>query len=337
MYGSETLRLKNSKSITMQNRRTFMKSAALAAAAISSPSLLKAKDTGRGSAILSGPEDELWFDISLAQWSLNTKFRGRNKTMENLDFPAYAKEKFDIHAVEYVDQFFKSADKEYIKELLKRTDDAGVKNVLIMIDTAGALGNPDETKRKEAVEKHYQWVEAAEMLGCHAIRVNAYGKGSDLDIAHAATKSLITLSRFAADYGISVIVENHGGPSSRPPWLTSVIRNTGMVNCGVLPDFGNFIIERREGGERYDLYQGVRELMPLAKGVSAKTHSFDENGDEVEKDYYKLLKIVKDAGFRGYIGIEYEGRELSKDEGVLATKNLLIKAGKAVMEVDEEE
>jgi len=313
-----------------------MKSAALAAAAISSPSLLKAKETGMGAGIPSGPEDELWFDISLAQWSLNSKFRGRNKSMENLDFPAYAKEKFDIHAVEYVDQFFPSADKEYIKELLKRTDDAGVKNVLIMIDTAGALGNQDEAKRKEAVENHYQWVEAAEMLGCHAIRVNAYGRGSDLDIAHAATKSLTTLCRFAADYGISVIVENHGGPSSRPPWLTSVIRNTGMVNCGVLPDFGNFIIDRRKGGERYDLYQGVRELMPWAKGVSAKTHSFDENGDEKEKDYYKLLKIVKDSGFRGYIGIEYEGNELSKDEGVLATKNLLIKAGKAVMAMDEE-
>lgn len=313
-----------------------MKSAALAAAAISSPSLLKAKEAAMGSTIPSGPEDELFFDISLAQWSLNTKFRGRNKSMENLDFPAYTKEKFDIHAVEYVDQFFPSADKEYIKELLKRTDDAGVKNVLIMIDTAGALGNPEEEERKKAVENHYQWVEAAEMLGCHAIRVNAFGRGSELDVAHAATKSLTTLSRFAADYGISVIVENHGGPSSRPPWLTSVIRNTGMVNCGVLPDFGNFIIERREGGERYDLYQGVKELMPLAKGVSAKTHSFDENGDEAEKDYYKLLKIVKDSGFRGYIGIEYEGRELSKDEGVMATKNLLIKAGRAVMAMDEE-
>jgi len=314
-----------------------MKSAALAAAAISSPSLLKAKDAGLGVSIPSGPEDELFFDISLAQWSLNKRFNKRRGDLKNEEFPAYAKEKFDIHAVEYVDQFFPSADKDYVKELVKRSDDAGVKNVLIMIDTAGALGNPDDAKRKEAVENHFQWVEAAEMLGCHAIRVNAFGRGSELDIAHAATKSLTALSRFAADYGISVIVENHGGPSSRPPWLTSVIRNTGMVNCGVLPDFGNFIIERKKGGERYDLYQGVRELMPLAKGVSAKTHKFDENGDEVDKDYYKLLKIVKDSGFRGYIGIEYEGGELGQDEGVIATKNLLIKAGKAVMEMDKEE
>ncbi len=315
----------------MQNRRTFMKSAALAAAAISGPGLLKAKAMNPGQVFPPKAEDELFFDISLAQWSLNKRFSKRNGDLTNLDFPAYAKDKFDIHAVEYVDQFFPSADKEYIKELLKRTDDTGVKNVLIMIDTAGALGHLDEEKRVASVEKHYQWVEAAEMLGCHAIRVNASGRGSDLDVAHSTTKSLITLSRFAADYGISVIVENHGGPSSRASWLTSVIRNTGMINCGVLPDFGNFVIDRREGGEKYDLYQGMKELMPLAKGVSAKSHQFDEEGNETTKDFYRLLRIVKDAGFRGYIGVEYEGRELSQDEGVLATKNLLIKAGKAVM------
>jgi len=321
----------------MQNRRTFMKSAAMAAAAMSAGPALHAKQNPFIPSPAGPAEEGLFFDISLAEWSLNSLLRGREKTLDNLDFPAYAKDKFGIHNVEYVDQFFPSADKEYIKELMKRTEDIGVRNVLIMIDTAGALGEQDEEKRKTAVENHYQWVEAAEMLGCHAIRVNARGRGTDLDVAYATTKSLITLCRFAADYGISVIVENHGGASSRPPWLTSVIRNTYMVNCGVLPDFGNFIIDRRPGGERYDLYQGLKEMMPFAKGVSAKSHNFDEEGNEVDKDYYKLLRIVKDSGFRGFIGVEYEGRELSKDEGVMATKNLLIKAGKAVMEEEGEE
>ena len=309
-----------------------MKSAALAAAAISSGQLVQAKQNKSNSFPAMGDEDDLFFKLSLAQWSLNRKFRGKDKEMENLDFPAYSKDKFGIQNVEYVDQFFPSADKAYIKELLTRTDDIGVKNVLIMVDTAGALGDLDEEKRTGYVEKHYQWVEAAEMLGCHAIRVNARGRGSDLDVAHATTKSLITLSRFAADYGISVIVENHGGPSSRASWLASVIRNTGMVNCGVLPDFGNFIIDRKPGGEKYDLYQGMKELMPLAKGVSAKSHDFDEEGNETTKDFYRLLQIVKDSGFRGYIGIEYEGRTLGPDEGVLATRDLLIKAGKALNE-----
>jgi sugar phosphate isomerase/epimerase len=315
----------------MQNRRTFMKSAALAAAGLSAGSIAGAKDMGSSSLTQEHPERELFFDISLAQWSLNKALFG--KELDNLDFPAYTKEKFDIHAVEYVNQFFKDADTEYIKELLKRTQDIGVKNVLIMIDGEGNLGDTDEEKRKKAVENHYKWVEYAHILGCHSIRVNAGGRGTAEEVAYAATRSLRTLSQFAADYGINVIVENHGGYSSRASWLVNVIRNTGMINCGVLPDFGNFIVNRRRsGGEVYDLYLGMQELMPLAKGVSAKSHNFDEEGNEVDKDFYRLLKIVKDAGFRGYIGIEYEGSALSQDEGVMATKNLLIKAGKAVKE-----
>lgn len=306
-----------------------MRSAAIAAAAVSGGQAAFAQGKSAISqAPLLGEDDDLFFMISLAQWSLNKKLRGGD--LDNLDFPAYTKKKFDIQAVEYVDQFFPSADKDYIKELLKRTEDIGVKNVLIMIDTAGSLAHQDEEKRKQSVENHYKWVEAAHILGCHAIRVNARGNGSELDVAHAATKSLTTLSQFAADYGISVIVENHGGFSSRASWLASVIRNTGMVNCGTLPDFGNFIIDRKPGGERYDLYLGMKELMPYARGVSAKSHEFDEDGNETAKDFYRLLKIVKDAGFRGYIGIEYEGRTLSQDDGIKATKELLIKVGKTL-------
>ena len=319
----------------MQNRRTFMKSAALAAAAVSAGQVVSAKDRSSNPVIQEHPASGLFFDISLAQWSLNKKLFGGE--LDNLDFPAYTKDKFDIHAVEYVNQFFKDADTDYIKELLKRTQDIGVKNVLIMIDGEGNLGDTDEEKRKQAVENHYRWVEHAHILGCHSIRVNAGGRGTAEEVAFSATRSLRTLSQFAADYGINVIVENHGSYSSRASWLVNVIRNTGMVNCGVLPDFGNFIVNRRPGGERYDLYLGMQELMPLAKGVSAKSHNFDEEGNEVDKDFYRLLTIVKDAGFRGHIGIEYEGRELSQDEGIMATKNLLIKAGKALMEGNSEE
>lgn len=303
-----------------------MKSAALATAAISGGQAVLA--TGKPAESINPAEnmmDDLFFQISLAQWSLNKKLFGGE--LDNLDFPAYTKKNFDIHALEYVNQFFPSADKKYIKDLLKRTDDLGMKNVLIMIDGEGSLGDQDEAKRKTAVENHFKWVEAAEILGCHAIRVNAGGKGSAIDVAFAATKSLTQLAQFAADFNIKVIVENHGGYSSRASWLASVIRNTGMVNTGVLPDFGNFNVSPNE---KYDLYLGLKELMPLAKGVSAKSHEFDEKGNETAKDYYRLLKIVKDAGFRGYIGIEYEGRTLSQDDGIKATKALLIKAGKTL-------
>lgn len=307
-----------------------MKSAAMATVATSAGQAVFAQGKTAVSPASYPDDDRLFFKISLAEWSLNGKIMGGE--LDNLDFPAYAKEKFDIHAVEYVDQFFPSADTAYVKELLKRTEDIGVKNVLIMIDTAGSLGLSDEEGRKEAVEKHFQWVECAHILGCHSIRVNARGgRGASAEeVAYHTTRSLRTLSQFAADYGINVIVENHGGWSSRASWLVDVIRNTGMVNCGVLPDFGNFAVDSSEGGEKYDLYLGVKELMPLAKGVSAKSHNFDENGDEADKDYYRLMQIVKDAGYRGYVGIEYEGSELDQDEGIMATKKLLVKAGESV-------
>lgn len=310
----------------MHSRRFFLKRAALATAAVSSGQLIMGKDAKTTSDITHGEaEDDLFFKISLAQWSLNKSlFAGE---LDNLDFPAYSREKFGIHAVEYVNQFFPSADKDYARKLLARTEDIGVKNVLIMIDGEGDLGEQDEPKRIMAVENHFKWVECAQILGCHSIRVNAGGNGSAADIAHAAVKSLTKLSRFAADYGISVIVENHGGYSSRGSWLASVIRNVGMVNCGTLPDFGNF---RVGNGEVYDMYLGTRELMPFARGVSAKSHNFDSEGNETEKDYARLLKIVKDAGFRGYIGVEYEGRELSEDMGIMATRDLLIKAGSGI-------
>jgi len=310
----------------MQTRRSFVKSTALAAAGISAGQAVHAKGKNMDlSKAPAGQSNDLFFNISLAQWSLNKSLFGGK--LDNLDFPEYTKTNFDIHAVEYVNQFFKSAEKSYVSDLLKRTQDLGIINVLIMVDEEGNLGEVDETKRKTSVENHYKWVEAAQLLGCHSIRVNAGGHGSEEEVAYSATLSLRELSQFAADYGINVLVENHGGYSSRASWLSAVIRNTGMVNCGTLPDFGNFRVSR---SENYDIYLGIKELMPLAKGVSAKSSDFDEEGNETTKDFYRILKIVKDAGFRGYIGIEYEGDNLGENEGIIATKKLLLKAGQSL-------
>jgi hypothetical protein len=101
---------------------------------------------------------------------------------------------------------------------------------------------------------------------------------------------------------------------------------------GVLPDFNNFCVRRDSGQlyqgkcvEEYDRYKGVTEMMPYAKGASAKTIDFDENGNCIETDYNKMLKIIKDSGFHGYLGIEYEGEKMSEEEGVRKTKALLEK------------
>jgi hypothetical protein len=119
-----------------------------------------------------------------------------------------------------------------------------------------------------------------------------------------------------------VLVENHGGLSSNGAWLAGVMARVRLPNCGTLPDFGNFQIQ---GGETYDRYKGVTELMLYAKAVSAKSHAFDDQGDETSTDYLTMMTIVLDAGYRGYVGIEYEGRDLDEYAGIRATKDLLLR------------
>ncbi len=273
-----------------------------------------------------------WFNISLAQWSLHKSFFS-NK-LDHLDFAKKTKTEFGLNAIEYVNQFFKdkAKNKNYLNEMNLRASDQGVKQLLIMIDGEGGLGDPDDAKRKIAIENHYKWVEAAKHLGCHSIRVNAFGVGSAEEVGAAAIDGLGRLSSFAKDYKINVIVENHGSYSSDGKWLSGVMKSVNMSNCGTLPDFGNFCIKRENGQpwgapcvEEYDRYLGVEELMPFAKAVSAKSFDFDENGDDTQTDFLKMLKIVKKAGFNGWVGIEYEGSGLKEDEGIKKTIDLLRK------------
>jgi sugar phosphate isomerase/epimerase len=256
-----------------------------------------------------------WFEISLAEWSLHrTIFSGK---MTNLDFPRVAKQDFGIDAIEYVNQFFKDKanDKSYLRDLNDRCKSEGVRSVLIMCDGEGATGDPDQAARMKAVENHYKWVDAARFLGCHSIRVNAYSKGTPEEQARLCADGLAKLGEYASKQNINVIVENHGGLSSRGDWLTGVMQKVNMKNVGTLPDFGNFY--------EYDRYKGVEEMMPFAKGVSAKTHDFGPYGDELFVDYTRLLEIVKAAGYRGRIGIEFEGDRVSEADGIRLTKALL--------------
>jgi sugar phosphate isomerase/epimerase len=274
---------------------------------------------------------KLFFEISLAEWSLhNALFK---KEMTNLDFPVMARKEFGIGIVEYVNQFFKdkARDTTYLNELLMRCKDNGIKNHLIMIDGEGDLGSTTKAELDKAIEKHKQWVECAKYLGCATIRVNAAGKGTAEEVAKGAVEGLSRLGEYGASMGINVIVENHGGYSSNGKWLSDVMKQVNMKNVGTLPDFGNFCLTRKAGSwdcaEEYDRYIGVEELMPFAKGVSAKTHDFDAEGNDMLVDYIKMMKIVKKAKFKGYVGIEYEGSKTPEKEGIKKTKALLEKVG----------
>ncbi len=305
------------------NRRGFLGSSLVAGAAglglagVASPGLGKEEGipaAKRRAAGESTPGD-LLFEISLAQWSLHKALQGGKMT--NMDFPGVAKNEFGIGAVEYVNSFFKdkARDTSYLSELKARCDDLGVHSLLIMCDGEGQLGDANDAARQKAVENHFRWVEAANLLGCHSIRVNAASSGSFEEQQGRAADGLSKLGEFADQHNINVLVENHGGLSSNGKWLVGVMERVGRPNVGTLPDFGNFY--------DYDRYQGVAELMPFAKAVSAKSHVFDAEGNESEIDYFRMMKIVLEAGYRGFVGVEWEGSKPDEYEGIRLTKRLL--------------
>lgn len=260
------------------------------------------------------------FPLSLAEWSLHRMLRAGE--LDARDFAPFARKEFGLAAVEHVNTFFhdKAVDFAYLADLKRRADDAGVQTLLIMCDAEGELGDADEAARRAAIENHFRWIAAVRYLGGHSIRVNAAGQGKPEEVSKRAADSLHRLGEMGARYDVNVIVENHGGYSSNGAWLAQTIRAADHPRAGTLPDFGNF---RISASEEYDRYLGVAELMPFAKGVSAKSHDFDAQGNETHTDYRRMLKIVLDAGYRGHVGIEYEGSGLSETEGIRLTKALL--------------
>ncbi len=301
------------------NRRDFLRSWAAATAGVA----LAAPAVWTSAAVAADkpkPKDGQPYKISLAEWSLHRALQ--KGEVKNIDFPKIAKEEFGIDGVEWVNQFFKdkARDHDYLTELKKTCDDLGVKSLLIMIDGEGALGDPNEAKRNQAVENHKPWVEAAKFLGCHSIRVNAQSGGSFLEAMPLAADGLRKVCEFADPHGINVIVENHGGLSSNGAWLAGVMELVDHPRVGTLPDFGNF---RLGEGKEYDRYKGVEQLIPYAKAVSAKSHDFDDQGNETHTDYDRMMAIVTTWGYDGYVGIEYEGSKLGEKEGIRATKELL--------------
>lgn len=301
------------------NRRKFIKDTSILLGGLSLP-------VASSSLFSSCAKQEL-FKISLAEWSLHRELF--SKKIDHLDFISLAKTEFGISAVEYVNSFFfeKARDRKYLNKMKSRANDHDVRSLLIMCDNEGNLGDPDKNKRYKAVENHYKWAEAAAFLGCHSIRVNARSDDklsydNQLDLAADGLSRLVD---FCSDLKINAIVENHGGLSSNGAWLSALMKKIDHPSVGTLPDFGNFMIQDNEW---YDRYKGVEELMPFAKAVSAKSHEFDLNGNEVRTDYNKMMEIVLKAGYNGYVGIEYEGDKHSEYDGIHLTLKLLKKIKK---------
>ena len=279
-----------------------------------------------------------FFKLSLAQWSLHRAIRDE-KTHDPMDFAQKASE-FGFEGIEYVSQLYtkhiEAMGMDSVLAVLKANSAKyNITNVLIMVDGEGALASTDDNERKKTVENHYKWVDAAKYLGCHSIRVNAHGEGSAEDVANAAVDGLTKLSEYAEKQGVNILVENHGGYTSNGKWLADVMKKVGKSSVGTLPDFGNFCqtigygsINDKNCKDPYDIYKGLGELMPYAKAVSAKSYDFAEDGSQPKIDYLKMMQIVKDAGYTGFVGVEYEGSNVSEDKGIELTRDLLLKVGK---------
>ncbi len=261
------------------------------------------------------------FKISLAEWSYHRAVQ--SGSLDHLEFPRVTSKNHAIDAVEYVSTLFKrGAEPAYTAELRRRCDDLGVRSLLIMVDGEGALGDPDDAKRANAVENHRKWLDAGLALGCHSIRVNAESKGGWAEQQRLAADGLHRLCELADPMGLSVILENHWGLSSNGAWVVGLVSRVGHACFGTLPDFGNF------DPKEYDAYEGVRDMAPFARAVSAKSHDFDDaTGEETKIDYRRMLAIVLGAGYHGHVGIEYEGGRLPEPEGVRRTHELLNRIG----------
>lgn len=285
-------------------------------------------------------EVEPFFQLSLAQWSMHKMVF--DDGVDPYTFAEKAKG-WGFTGLEYVSglyykeleksNFSKEAMAAFVEKCNAESTKHGMRNVLIMIDGQGDLATTDAKERKKAVENHYKWVDAAAAMGCHSIRVNLAGSQNPEEWLSNSVDGLKLLATYAKDKNVNIIVENHGGLSSNAAKLVEVMKAVNMENCGTLPDFGNFCVKRKDGSyyngeceEQYDMYEGVKELMPYAKGVSAKSYTFDKEGNETKIDYAKMLKIVKNSGYTGFVGVEYEGDELSEEAGILATKELLLNA-----------
>jgi sugar phosphate isomerase/epimerase len=308
----------------MRRRDFLARTAALAAGAAALGGAAACGTGARAGARVDPPTPDAapLFRLSLAQWSLHRALRRGD--LDPLAFPRHARDAFGFEAVEYVNQFFmkRARDGAWLGELRDRADSAGVRSLLIMCDGEGALGDPDPAARTAAVDRHRKWLDAAAALGCHSIRVNAESRGTREEQARLAADGLRRLCEYAAPLGLNVLVENHGGLSSDGAWLAGVIRRVDHPRAGTLPDFGNFRID--DDPERwYDRYRGVAELMPFARAVSAKSFDFDESGRETATDYVRMMRIVLASGYRGHVGIEYEGDRLSEPDGIRATRRLL--------------
>jgi hydroxypyruvate isomerase len=284
------------------NRRNFVeKTVAMGAAGLVAPGLLKSA--------LSNPTPRMVTDdISLAQWALVQEIRdGKWKT---LDFPRIAREDFGLNGIEFVNTLFEVPTYGYLNRLKQNAEDHGVTMVLIMVDDEGETCVPSKEERKQTVINHQKWIDIANYLGCHAIRTNCRGteNAPKKEAVKWAAETYNLMLEYAVPAGISILIENHGGLSNDADWMLELFQEVDNYYFGSYPDW-------REPGPDFDNVGYLEKMLPYAGGNSYRNQPTEELSA-------KMIKMCKDAGYRGWYGIESSGRDAIKQGKAILQKYL---------------
>jgi sugar phosphate isomerase/epimerase len=242
--------------------------------------------------------------------------------MSAVDFPAFAREQYSIGLLDYVNTLLGSSRDMAGRaaELARSSAAAGVQNQVLMIDEQGLLGDPDPSRRAQSVDNHLRWWDVADAIGCRYMRVNAHSSGTDAEQLELCRDGISTLIDRGAARPSTLLIENHGGLSSRADWIVSLIDSLPASRCALMTDFNNF---QYAPGQVYDRYLGVQQMMPFTRVVSAKSFDFDDAGNETTIDFTRMFDIIRNFALEGAVSAEYEGSRLSEFDGAGATVELL--------------
>ena len=271
------------------SRKTFIeRSVMLGATGIVAPSLV-------GSTLSKATPRLIKDDISLAQWALVDEVRsGKWKT---LDFAKVARNDFDLNGIEFVNTLFEVPTEGYLKQLKKNADDYGVSMVLIMVDDEGDGCSATKKERRQFEINHRKWIDAAYYLGCKAIRTNCRGpvNAAREEALKWATETYQMMMEYAVPANMSVLIENHGGLSNDAEWMVSLLKEVNNLYFGSYPDW-------RQPSDDFDNVGYLQKMLPYAGGMSYRNQPTEELSA-------KMINLAKNAGYRGWYGIESSGRE----------------------------
>lgn len=171
-----------------------------------------------------------------------------------------------------------------------------------------AIGNDfiGGTKEERAAQVGHvkQWIDHAVRLGAPHIRVFAGKPPQGMDEASArslAVEGLVECAGYAGLHGVMLGLENHGGPTATPDGLLAIVKAVDSPWLGINLDSGNF--------HTADPYGDFARCAPYAVNVQVKAVMKAKDAAAVAIDYARIVGILREAKYQGYVTLEYEEAE----------------------------